>query len=117
MAFKMIQMNVTLTSDFKRNHTFFQGRQGKLQTLASFFKIFDINNDQRVSENDLYDLMQLTSSDKIKSLQEKGKDIIPISDRAPDLFTDIFAGDFIKIIKKIEDCRKGKGFTDEDSIA
>jgi Ca2+-binding EF-hand superfamily protein len=61
------------------------------------FKIFDINNDGKLSENDLYDLMQLTSSNKIISLQEKGKDILTLKKRESDLFIDIFWGDFNKI--------------------
>ena len=77
------------------------------QKLKGFsFRIFDTNGDDKISENDLSDLMQLSShvdGGYFKNPDfNKGTDIIELNERKFDMFLDVFGDDYNKIVKAIE---------------
>lgn len=68
------------------------------------FKLFDINNDKRISENDLFELMKMMSfANGSDSTDNKKVEFLNINEfQRKDLFLEIFSNDYIKILRAIE---------------
>ncbi|CDW75780.1 UNKNOWN [Stylonychia lemnae] len=57
------------------------------------YKIIDINNDKKLSENDLFQLMKLCAQTNQKQDDQPPED--------SDVFLEVFSADFVKVIKQI----------------
>lgn len=89
----------------------FQQDEKGLKEFA--YKVMDMNNDKKLSENDMFDLMKHTSAVKGGYYQNpelhRNADILPLNTKKFDLFLDVFSSDYIKIIKAIERKKDAKG--------
>lgn len=73
------------------------------------FKVLDINGDKKITESDLFQIMQWTSvKDKSKKTVISSED----DTEEKDMFLEIFAHDFVKITKSINYKRKVRGRDD-----
>jgi len=81
----------------------------------------DMNNDKKLSENDMFDLMRQTSAVKGGYYQNpdlhKNLEILPLNSKKFDLFLDVFSSDYIKVIKAIERKKDAKGINQDDMNA
>lgn len=82
------------------------------------YKVMDMNNDKKLSENDMFDLMKQTSAVKGGYYQNpdlhKNAEILPLNQKKFDLFLDVFSSDYIKITKAIERKKDAKGMNVDD---
>ena len=88
----------------------FNQDENGLKDLA--FQIFDLNNDKKLSEKDMFELMEVSSAVKGGYYKNpdlnKNTEIIPLNRKKEDLFLDVFSNDYIKIIKSIERKKEAK---------
>ena len=73
----------------------FNRDENALRKMA--FEIFDVNKDKKLSENDMFDLMKMCSGTKPKA--DEQPQILQLDQKMSDLFLDVFATDYIKIMK------------------
>ena len=83
------------------------------------FMIFDTNNDEKISELDLQELMKSSTTEKFyhaaaATEPKRNETIIELNEKGRDIFLDYFYPDYIKIIQKIKQKKKAKGKTDDD---
>lgn len=94
----------------------FQQDEKGLKEFA--WKIMDMNNDKKLSENDMFDLMKQTSAIKggyyMNPDLHKNAEILLLNQKKFDLFLDVFSSDYIKIIKAIERKKDAKGINEDD---
>lgn len=83
------------------------------------FKVLDVNNDKRISESDLFNVMRMCNiasnwnSSDTQSVDKKSKQIQRVHEPLEhDMFLYLFAGDFCKIIKALNLKRKVRGKED-----
>ena len=85
------------------------------------FDIFDLTNDKKLSENDMFDLIKMTSAIKGGYYQNPDphlhlkQKVQPLNTKNFDLFHDVFANDYIKITKAIERKKEIMGINDDDN--
>lgn len=93
----------------------------EMELKKKAFQIFDINKDGRLSERDMFDLMNMCQAQSHKGKGEKDDHvkavgietikIVGLDQRMSDLFLDVFAGDYIKIMKEMERKKEAKGIS------
>ena len=116
-AFHNFTANVDFTAYCDALESLFNQDENQLKKFA--FKIFDINGDKKLSENDLFDLMKFCSAQKggyFKQSQEdylKQAKILHLKDSLTDLFLDIFYNDYIAITQKMNNVKVNKGLTND----
>lgn len=80
-----------------------------------------MNNDKKISENDMFDIMKCTSAVKGGYYQNpdlhKNLDILPLNTKKFDLFLDVFSSDVTKVIQAIERKKDAKGINQDDLSA
>ena len=78
----------------------------------------DMNNDKKLSENDMFDLMKSTSAVKGGYYQNpdlhKNIGILPLNTKKFDLFLDVFSSDVTKVIQAIERKKHVRGINQDD---
>lgn len=96
----------------------FNQDDASLKRLA--FKIFDTNQDKKVSEKDMFELMNMCTGQgkpgHISVMEDhnfKDNEILKLGKKRADIFIDIFASDYIKIVAAIEKKKEAKGIKDE----
>ena len=96
----------------------FNQDDASLKRLA--FKIFDTNQDKKVSEKDMFELMNMCTGQgkpgHISVMDDhhfKDNEILKLGKKRADIFIDIFASDYIKIVAAIEKKKEAKGIKDE----
>lgn len=97
----------------------FNRDEAELKKFA--FKIFDVNNDGRISESDLFELIRMCQGLKegqVRPLEiniaAQDHTIYSLRERPQDFFIDIFADDYNKIIRAIEKKKELKGMLYSD---
>ena len=73
------------------------------------FKVLDVNNDKKLSESDLFQIMKWSSSNPQGALKDPEQ---PSMNQENDIFLEIFSSDFCKIVKSINLKRKVRGRDD-----
>lgn len=111
------QVSINFEIYCKGLETLFTQDEETLKEIA--FQILDLNQDKKLSENDMFDLMKMTSAIKggyyLNPDLHKNQKILPLNEHKFDLFLDVFSNDYIKIIKAIERKKDIKGITDDDN--
>ena len=114
------QTHLDFESYSKHLENFFNQDENELKKFA--FKIFDVNADNRLSEQDMFDMMKYCSAIKggyynqLETAQEdflKQQEMSKLHVRKDDLFLDVFSNDFIRIIKDIDRRKKARGIDGE----
>lgn len=80
------------------------------------FRIFDTNNDEKISEMDLQELMKSSSTQQKYYNNpdlKRNEPFVGLTDKPRDIFLDYFYPDYIKIIKEIERKKSVKGVLDD----
>jgi hypothetical protein len=73
------------------------------------FKIFDVNQDKKLSENDMFELMKSCQTLKDEKDKSDPAEILHLNQFKQDLFIDVFFNDYVKIIEAIERKKKATG--------
>ena len=107
LATKLIPVLAEFFGNFNQNLNFltycdglekmFNKDEHELKKFA--FKIFDVTHDKKLSENDMFELMKMTSAVKGGYFNnpelERNQEIIPLNKQKDDLFLDIFSREYI----------------------
>lgn len=82
--------------------------------MQIIFKILDVDNDKKISEGDLFQIMKLTESHPLLFANQESIEDGKNERSEVDLFLEIFSNDFCRIIKTIEMKRNVRGRGDEN---
>lgn len=89
------------------------------------FKVFDLNGDQKLSENDLFELVhsQWEHKNKIKLMVDESitlenkrhTKIMDLRTQKEDLFIEVFMDDYLRIIKAIDKKKQAKASSENQN--